>query len=285
MQGKAITPEGQERLNDETDRILEAMPSVDREKVLKAILDGDPNPEITVFDLNGTPVNVKVTSYEQDGKIEVETKDGIKQVLGEGDLVEYNTRSPEYNLQVETETGKPDQKLSDLSSQELDKAIKEREAYAEENAQSEDPMFVQGVNNALGDVFALRAEKRRRARLEREAGRPVEPKQPKKKAKEVDQTGGQTFTVTYVSKESGLKTTTEVVASSLEEAETQFKNLYKDDISRDGAVEVTVKGQPEPAPTEPVPTEPVPEPTPPETETTPPEPDVEEGETNLKHRS
>ena len=258
LQGKAITPEGQQRLNDETDRILEAMPSVDREKIAKAILDGDPNPEITVFDLNGTPVNVKVTSYEQDGKIEVETQDGIKQVLGEGDLVEYNSRSPEYTLQVETETGKPDQKLSDLSSQELDKAIKEREAYAEENAQSEDPMFVQGVNNALGDVFALRAEKRRRARLEREAGRPVEPKQPKKKAKDVDQTGGQTFTVTYVSKESGLKTTTEVVASSLEEAETQFRNLYKDDISRDGAVEVTVKGKPEPAPTEPVPTEPVP---------------------------
>jgi len=274
LQGKAITPEGQQRLNDETDRILEAMPSVDREKIAKAILDGDPNPEITVFDLNGTPVNVKVTSYEQDGKIEVEAQDGIKQVLGEGDLVEYNSRSPEYTLQVETETGKPDQKLSDLSSQELDKAIKEREAYAEENAQSEDPMFVQGVNNALGDVFALRAEKRRRARLEREAGRPVEPKQPKKKAKDVDQTGGQTFTVTYVSKESGLKTTTEVVASSLEEAETQFRNLYKDDISRDGAVEVTVKGQPEPAPTEPVPTEPVPEPTPPETETTPPEPET-----------
>ena len=271
LQGKAITPEGQQRLDDETDRILETMPSVDREKIAKAILDGDPNPEITVFDLNGTPVNVKVTSYEQDGKIEVETQDGIKQVLGEGDLVEYNTRSPEYTLQVETETGKPDQKLSDLSSQELDKAIKEREAYATENAQSEDPMFVQGVNNALGDVFALRAEKRRRARLEREAGRPVEPKQPKKKAKEVDQTGGQTFTVTYVSKESGLKTTTEVVASSLEEAETQFRNLYKDDISRDGAVEVTVKGKPEPAPTEPVPTEPVPETTPPETETTPPE--------------
>ena len=272
LQGKAITPEGQQRLDDETDRILEAMPSVDREKIAKAILDGDPNPEITVFDLNGTPVNVKVTSYEQDGKIEVETQDGIKQVLGEGDLVEYNSRSPEYTLQVETETGKPDQKLSDLSSQELDKAIKEREAYAEENAQSEDPMFVQGVNNALGDVFALRAEKRRRARLEREAGRPVEPKQPKKKAKDVDQTGGQTFTVTYVSKESGLKTTTEVVASSLEEAETQFRNLYKDDISRDGAVEVTVKGKPEPTPTEPVPTEPVPETTPPETETAPQKP-------------
>ena len=274
LQGKAITPEGQQRLNDETDRILEAMPNLDETAVFNALSQGEVDPEFTVFDINGTPETVKVKGYKKEG-IEVERSDGTTEILGQGELVGYNTRRPDYTLQVETETGKPDQKLSDLSSQELDKAIKEREAYAEENAQSEDPLFIKGVNNALGDVFALRAEKRRRARLEREAGRPVEPKQPKKKAKEVDQTGGQTFTVTYVSKESGLKTTTEVVASSLEEAETQFRNLYKDDISRDGAVEVTVKGQPEPAPTEPVPTEPVPEPTPPETETAPkPEPET-----------
>jgi hypothetical protein len=272
LQGKAITPEGQQRLDDETDRILEAMPNLDETAVFNALSQGEVDPEFTVFDVNGSPETVKVKGYKKEG-LEVERSDGTTEILGQGELVGYNTRRPDYTLQVETETGKPDQKLSDLSSQELDKAIKEREAYATENAQSEDPLFVQGVNNALGDVFALRAEKRRRARLEREAARPAEPKQPKKKAKEVDQTGGQTFTVTYVSKESGLKTTTEVVASSLEEAETQFRNLYKDDISRDGAVEVTVKGQPEPAPTEPVPTEPVPEPTPPETAPAPePEP-------------
>ena len=53
LQGKEITAEGQQRLEDERDRILEVMPSVDREKIARAILDGDPEPEITVFDING----------------------------------------------------------------------------------------------------------------------------------------------------------------------------------------------------------------------------------------
>ena len=257
LQGKEITAEGQQRLEDERDRILEVMPSVDREEIARAILDGDPEPEITVFDINGNLETVKVKSFGQDQKIEVERSDGSLEILGEGDLVEYNVRNPEYALQVETETTvDTSKKLDELSDAELDQAIKEREQYAKDNAKSEDPLFINGVRNAMADVFALRAAKKRKARLQREGEAKDTPKKPKKKGKEIEQTKGETYTATYTSKETGQQTTTEVVASSQEEAEAKFRELYADDISRDGDPVVELKGKPEPAATEPDPVDP-----------------------------
>ena len=183
----------------------------------------------------------------------------LLEILGEGDLVEYNVRNPEYALQVETETTvDTSKKLDELSDAELDQAIKEREQYAKDNAKSEDPLFISGVRNAMADVFALRAAKKRKARLQREGEAKDTPKKPKKKGKEIEQTKGETYTATYTSKETGQQTTTEVVASSQEEAEAKFRELYKDDISRDGDPVVELKGKPEPEPTTPEPTEPDP---------------------------
>jgi len=280
LQGKEITAEGQQRLEDERDRILEVMPSVDREKIARAILDGDPEPEITVFDINGNLETVKVKNFGQDQKIEVERSDGSLEILGEGDLVEYNVRNPEYALQVETETAvDTSKKLDELSDSEIDQAIKEREQYAKDNAKSEDPLFISGVRNAMADVFALRAAKKRKARLQREGEAKDTPKKPKKKGKEIEQTKGETYTATYTSKETGQQTTTEVVASSQEEAEAKFRELYADDISRDGDPVVELKGKPEPAPTEPEPEPTTPEPTEPDPVDPPaPEPTTPEAE-------